>query len=265
MERIVKGIWIPIEIWQADDLSWNEKVLLMEVDSFTQKGRDCYISNRYIADMFGVSERTASEYLTHLINAGYVKLVKFDGRCRYVESALPSLQGSIEENFKADLKFSSRQSGRKLQGTNNISDLNKDTDKERGINTPKEKTPPPFDLYKALIAAGVNAATAHDWLQVRKTKRCANTATAWQETQREIAKSGKGAEHCIRTCVAQSWGGFKAEWLARLENSDRSSELRPRHVDNITFMIEQRKRRLAEEAAQEQRTYNPQDDLPDEQ
>ena len=119
MERIVKGIWVPIEIWQAEDLSWNEKILLMEVDSFTKKDRECYISNRYIADMFGVSERTASEYLTHLINAGYVRLVKFDGRCRYVESALPSLQGSIEENFKADLKNTSRQGGKILQGTNN--------------------------------------------------------------------------------------------------------------------------------------------------
>ena len=35
MERLIKGIWIPIEIWQDKSLSWNEKILLMEIDSFT--------------------------------------------------------------------------------------------------------------------------------------------------------------------------------------------------------------------------------------
>ena len=33
-ERQVKGIWIPIEIWEAADLNWNERVLLIEIDSF---------------------------------------------------------------------------------------------------------------------------------------------------------------------------------------------------------------------------------------
>ena len=48
MERIVKGIWIPIEIWQDRSLSWNEKILLMEIDSFTSRGHECYISNEYV-------------------------------------------------------------------------------------------------------------------------------------------------------------------------------------------------------------------------
>ena len=255
MERIVKGIWIPIEIWQAEDLSWNEKILLMEVDSFSKKGKECYISNRYIADMFGISERTASEYLTHLIKAGYVKLVKFDGRARYVESALQSLQGSIEENFKADLKNTSMQGGKKLQGTNNIKDLNKRTDS----NTPL----PPFDLFKALLAEGVNAATAHDWLQVRKTKRLANTETGWRETLAEIRKTGYSAEYCIRTAIAQGWGGFRADWLDRLLNG--TGPARARKVDNITFMLEQRERRQAERARQQQGPSYDINDLPDEQ
>ena len=42
MERIVKGIWFPIEIWEADDLSWSEKILLLEIDSFTSQGKDCF-------------------------------------------------------------------------------------------------------------------------------------------------------------------------------------------------------------------------------
>ena len=85
-ERIVKGIWFPIEIWEAEDLDWNEKILLLEIDSFTSKGLDCYISNEYIAGLFKVSERKAADMVNDLINKGYVIKTKFDGRRRFIES-----------------------------------------------------------------------------------------------------------------------------------------------------------------------------------
>lgn len=88
MERIIKGIWIPIEIWQDRSLSWNEKILLMEIDSFTSKGHECYISNEYIADLLGVTERSASRLLSHLLESGLIRMVRFDGRKRYVESTI---------------------------------------------------------------------------------------------------------------------------------------------------------------------------------
>ena len=88
MERIVKGIWIPIEIWQDRSLSWNEKILLMEIDSFTSRGHECFISNEYIANLLGVTDRCARKYLSHLMDAGYVRMVRFDGRQRFVESTI---------------------------------------------------------------------------------------------------------------------------------------------------------------------------------
>lgn len=109
MERLIKGIWIPIEIWQDKSLSWNEKILLMEIDSFTSKGHECYISNEYIAELLGVSISWASKCLSHLMEIGYVKMVRFDGRKRYVESAI---------QFKADLNNSSMQDGTLVQHTN---------------------------------------------------------------------------------------------------------------------------------------------------
>lgn len=255
MERIVKGIWIPIEIWEAEDLSWNEKILLMEIDSFTKRGRDCFISNEHIGELLGVAPRTARQYLSHLIDLELVKLVKFDGRARYVESNLQSLPGRVAENCQAEWQNSATQTGENLPHTN-TSYLNTKTDKEKEIY--KERKPQ-FDLYKALLAEGVNAATAHDWLQVRKTKRLANTETGWRETLAEIVKTGKSAEYCIRTAIAQGWGGFRADWLDRLLNG--TGPARPRKVDNVTYMVEQMEARMREQ----QRQYNPNDDLPDEQ
>ena len=115
MERIVKGIWIPIEIWQNRSLSWNEKILLMEIDSFTAKDRECYISNEYIAELLGVSVSWASKCLSHLLELGLVRVVKFDGRKRYVESTI---------QFKADLNESSMQDGTKVPHTDNNEYIN---------------------------------------------------------------------------------------------------------------------------------------------
>ena len=119
MERIIKGIWIPIEIWQDRSLSWNEKILLMEIDSFTSKGHECYISNDYIAELLGVSARWAIKCLSHLVETGYIRVVKFDGRKRYVESTI---------QFNADMNKSSMQSGTKVQHTDNNEYINKERD-----------------------------------------------------------------------------------------------------------------------------------------
>lgn len=116
MDRLVKGIWIPIEIWQDQSLSWNEKILLMEIDSFTSKGHDCYISNEYIANLLQVTDRSARKYLSHLMQAGYIRMVRFDGRERYVESTL---------SFQAEWNDSSRQGGQSVPHTDNNEYINK--------------------------------------------------------------------------------------------------------------------------------------------
>ena len=105
-ERLVKGLWIPIEIWKDTNLSWNEKILFLEIDSFTSADKDCYISNEYIAQLLGVSETHANKILSSLIDKGYVIKTSFDGRRRYVKAALSLTtrqgchlgQGRVEQN-----------------------------------------------------------------------------------------------------------------------------------------------------------------------
>lgn len=123
MERIVKGIWIPIEIWKNKSLSWNEKILLMEIDSFTAKGHECYISNEYIADLLGVTDRCARKYLSHLQDSGLIRVVKFDGRKRYVESTIC---------FQAEWNNRSMQGGQSVPHTDNNEYINNNSLYKRG-------------------------------------------------------------------------------------------------------------------------------------
>ena len=123
MERIVKGIWIPIEIWQDRTLSWNEKILLMEIDSFTSRGHECYISNEYIAELLGVTDRCARKYLSHLKDVGYLREVRFDGRKRYVESTI---------SFRAEWNDCSGQGGAFVPHTDNNEYINNNSLYKKG-------------------------------------------------------------------------------------------------------------------------------------
>lgn len=92
MERQFKGIWIPAEIWEDTNLTWNEKIVLMEIDSFTAAGKDCFISDEYIGKLVGASTRTAASIVAKLVRLGYVKKTRSDGRHRYLESAIIASQ-----------------------------------------------------------------------------------------------------------------------------------------------------------------------------
>ena len=204
-ERIVKGIWFPIEIWEADDLDWNEKILLLEIDSFTSKGLDCYMSNEYIAGMFKVSERKAADMVNDLIAKGYVIKTKFDGRRRFIESnIITKLAGQTCKKQQGRLAKKSIADSQKMQ--TNYNKINNDSTNHQINNKSK------FSFLSELIAMGVNEQTARDWMQVRKEKRASNTETALRSIQAEIRKSGMDAESCIRMAAENSLQGFKAEW-----------------------------------------------------
>jgi Fic family protein len=201
--RIVKGIWIPIEIWEAQDLSWNEKILLMEIDSFTTKGKDCFISDEYVADLLRVSERTARTMISDLIKKGYVRKTKFDGRRRFLESTLSYQIGKI---CRAEMQD--------LPTTYNNIPIEEDKSSSNNIKRSSR-----YDFKKALLEIGVSEQTAKDWMEVRKERKAANTETAFHGVEREILKSGRSAEECIRLAVENSWRGFKAEWLFNQQQS----------------------------------------------
>ena len=123
LNRKPKGLWIPIEIWEDKNLNWNEKILFLEIDSFTSKDNDCFISNEYISNLLGVSETSANKILSSLIKKGYIIKTKFDGRRRFVKSAL-----SFTTSQGCDLQQGC------LEFDDNILNIN------NNINTNKEDT-----------------------------------------------------------------------------------------------------------------------------
>lgn len=145
MERQAKGIWIPIEIWENKDLSWNEKILFLEIDSFTTKDNDCYISNEYIAKLLGVTENSANRVLSSLISKGYVIKTAFDGRKRYVKTAFSYNKADYPQENKKGIpeRIGRHNTDEYIPNTDNKTSTNKEISTK--VDTKKEKTK--FDKF----------------------------------------------------------------------------------------------------------------------
>jgi len=111
LERDFKGIWIPKEIWFDEELTALEKIILVEINSLDVGEKGCYASNKYLAEFCQCTEIKISNSVKKLIELGYVEVIKFDGRKRYLKTDLKKVKGRLKESlrqdkrkFKADLK-----------------------------------------------------------------------------------------------------------------------------------------------------------------
>lgn len=89
--RDFKGIWISREIWLLKELSIQEKILLIEIDSLYNKKYDgCFASNEYLSEFIGVKERQLQNMLCKLKTKGYLIQVSFDGKMRILKAIIPT-------------------------------------------------------------------------------------------------------------------------------------------------------------------------------
>ncbi|PKV49227.1 helix-turn-helix protein [Aquimarina sp. MAR_2010_214] len=88
MNRAFKGIWIPKEIWLSKDLSIQEKIFIVEIDSLEDHVKGgCYAGNKYFSEFFGVSESRVSNIIKTLVSKKMItrKVVRTqNGSVRYL-------------------------------------------------------------------------------------------------------------------------------------------------------------------------------------
>ena len=189
IERKIKGIWIPIEIWEARDLSWNEKVLLMEVDSFTSVGDPCYFSDEYIAELLGVGASRAGQLVSSLVNKGYLRRAGFDGRHRFIETTLAFQL--VLEGSEADKQKITEQGRKKLRtcpakNYDLINTINKENNKREISNI--RFTPPSLEEVRAYClsrANGINPESFIDYYTANGWKVGRNPMRDWRAAVRQ--------------------------------------------------------------------------------
>jgi hypothetical protein len=78
-----------------------------------------------------------------------------------------------------------------------------------------------FSFRKSLCVYGANEILVDDWLKVRKAKKAANTETALNGFISQVEKSNQHIDEVLRTCIENSWKGFKYEWLEKEKSSEQ--------------------------------------------
>ena len=100
--RDFKGIFIPKEIWLDDDLSAIDKIILAEIYSLDVEDSDgCYASNEYLSKFCKCSVTKVSTSISNLINLGYVKIAKSDGRKRFLKVSLSKFESQTNKKRKS--------------------------------------------------------------------------------------------------------------------------------------------------------------------
>lgn len=242
--------YITIQEWMLYmGLGGNDLLAYALVWGFCQDGKTTFRGSLdYLAYWLGSTRRTAANVLQRLQDQGLIEKRIIEERGVKFTEFVP-----VGKNFTSSANFSSKMENFSKKQENFSPNNNSNKDRDKDNNPPIYN--PPFELYRALLDAGVEERTALDWLQVRKAKRLAGTETGWKETLAEIRKTGYSAEYCIRTAVAQSWGGFRADWLDRLLNGTGTARARkPKDGDAMMKMYEQ--------ITGHKYGHNPEDDLP---
>lgn len=194
-------------------LKGNELIAFAVINGFSQNGQGSFHGSlASLQEMCGIASRqTMIDVLKSLVEKGLVNKteVTLNGVKNVSYAVCPKIGQGVQKMDKGCPK-----NGHNIKDNINISPT-------EIINNNKDVR---FDFKKSLLEIGVSPQVAEDWLKVRKTKKAANTETAFKRIQHEIELSGLSADECITIAVERSWQGFKAEWV---DNYRRQQPIRP--------------------------------------
>lgn len=109
--RCIEGIWVPIEIWDSD-LPPLEKILYIEIHSYTIGGKEIPMANKDVSKFLGITENWASQIVSKLSKRGLIR-IRHDGRTRWVQTAMVNgkneLFGMFLPQSKADFDYNQRE------------------------------------------------------------------------------------------------------------------------------------------------------------
>lgn len=213
-------------------LKANEKILYSEIVTLASKNGYCFVSNKYLASIYGVSIVSISNWINRLIDLGYVKTENefLNGTGYIVKRKLFPLDGThilnkslicdkqnfddSKENFKRPIKqnFKDNNTSINLINNNNIysrSDENRDTFIVDVVNYLNKKTNKNFKANTRKTMSLINARrkegyTLGDFKQVIdvKTKQWQNDSRMKEYLRPETLFGNKFESYLHNTSLA---------------------------------------------------------------
>lgn len=67
-----KGLWIPIDLILNKNITFQEKIILVEINQLTMLDKGCIASNRHFSELFQIKRESISRSISSLENKGYI-------------------------------------------------------------------------------------------------------------------------------------------------------------------------------------------------
>ena len=94
-----QGVWIPATIYEDSTLTWTQKLMLVEIASFCNNGRECYVSNEHLGTFLQVSNSQVVKVMRTLVDRGLVirKFVPYEDGNRRILSVADAVVAMASE------------------------------------------------------------------------------------------------------------------------------------------------------------------------
>lgn len=114
---------LPAEVRYDNYLRDKAKLLYSEITALSNKDGSCYATNKYFADLYGVSTTTISTLINELVEKGYLEseIVYKGGTKEILNRYLKILKGGYLKNFKGGIKENLKDNNTSI----NITSINK--------------------------------------------------------------------------------------------------------------------------------------------
>lgn len=185
MNRDFKGVWIPKDIWLDENLTWMEKLLLVEIDSLdAEKG--CFASNDYFAKFFQLSKSRISDLIGQLVSKGYITtFLLYEGKQvkrREITMVIPirKFEGGIR---KTEEGYSENAQDNNTLVNNTISNTNKSN------NVFIKPTAQEVNAYAKSIDFNLDGEYFCDWNEARGWTYGKNKIKDWKAVVRTWKKN----------------------------------------------------------------------------
>lgn len=258
--RQFRGVWIPADIWLSKELSLQEKVMLVEIESLQHPERGCFKTNKRLAEFFNLSASRVSEVISSLARKGFIRIVNIRDGKQIVERRI-----FLSTPFdKPDTPSESRStpSEKAANPLRDSEDPPSEKAEERGssLSNTQER------VSGEAIAAGADAQVAAgnvvpsaprarskfdplaakpgsvsdevwaDWCQHRREIRKPLTATTCKQQERLLANH-PNPDAVISLSIANGWTGLFPEKIAHGTGSSHRPASRPSAVDQVREAI----------------------------
>jgi DNA-binding Lrp family transcriptional regulator len=248
----------PYFVLQDDRLDFFNKFLFSVFWGFYLSGKKIKASNGYLASLFKVSERYIQERIKELEDKGFIRRQVINYR-RVIE-VLHIAHEAIETDEPGTEDLSSADE----RGTKNTlprTTVRTDTIDNKKEDTKDKNTPCGVDNFKGLFLSlenltadnphNIDSTLLNEWLVIRKKKKAPLTATAWNRTNKVLARlveAGLNASDCFERMVASGWQGMEFRYFEQdLKQSLAQKSINANERAATELEIRERERKAEEQ------------------